>query len=504
MRDTSTLRRLGVLGASLALAVGASALTACSGGGGDLEWIAFGLETSVPDDGTDPSGTTPDTGGPGNTGVVVTTTEPEYSGEGAWLFITSSEVDPGANFSLQVVGFAPDTEVTIELRTSAGITTVLDTLTTDDKGERIAGYVLPKSTPEGDHRIVAIGTDPDGEPIEVGQRLTVDLSKPAIGGFSSSPSVVAVGNTVSVFIDVTDTYGVEKVTITTTAQNGSAATWCSGSATLVSGSDEDGRWRVNCDVPGTAPTTGYLVSATATDYSGNSVSRSSSSAVFSTSNGSDVTPPTISGVTLSTNTASAGDTITIAVRASDITGVDTVRVTVRTPSLSPAGWCDKYAPLYSGRSQDGTWRVSCTVPVGASGGAYAVEVVASDTAGNYSPSGVTRATFDVSGTSDTDPPVISNGSASPSSGSAGTSFTLSVDISDASGVANVYLSVAGGADISCGAASLSSGTSTNGTWTATCSVGGLVAAGSYSIEVNADDVASNFTYSATTVSFTVV
>lgn len=498
MRNLGSLRRLGVITATLVLAAGATALTACSTGAVDLEWTAFGLETSVPDT-TSPDGSTPDSG-PDTTGVVVTTTEPVYSGEGAWLFITSSEVDPGTGFSIQVVGFAPNTEAVIELRTSAG-TTQLDTVTTDDEGGLIESYVLPRSTPEGDHRIVAIGTDPEGGDIEVGQRLTVDLSKPVVAGFSASPSVIAVGNTVSVFVDVTDTYGVETVAITTRTQSGTAVTWCSGQATLVSGSDEDGRWRVNCAVPGTAPKTGFLVTATATDFSGNEATRAATSPVFNTSNGADVTAPTITSVSVSSNAVSTGDTISINVVASDGIGVDAVKVTVRTPGGTPASWCDKYASRSSGTAASGTWTVSCTVASGASGGTYDVQVVANDAANNFTPT-ATLASFDVSGNTDFDGPVVSNASASPSSVSAGGSFTITFDITDASGVDQVFIT-ATGVDVSCGSASLSSGSSTNGTWTASCSVGALVGAGAYSIDVSASDVASNYGNS-TSISFNVV
>lgn len=500
MRKLGSHRRLGVITATLMLAAGTSALTACSGSTVDLDWTAFGLETSLPDTSTtEPGDSTPGTD-PDTTGVVVTTTEPEYSGEGAWLFITSSEVDPGANFSLQVVGFAPDTEATIELRTAVG-TTVFDTVTTDDEGGLIRSYVLPRSTPEGDHRIVAIGTDPNGDDIEVGQRLTVDLGKPVIAGFSASPSVVAVGNTVSVFVNVTDTYGVETVSITTRAQTGTAATWCTGAATLVSGSDENGRWRVNCVVPGTAPKTGFLVTATATDFSENSATTASTSPVFNTANGADVSAPVVTSVNVSSGRVSAGDTITITSTVTDGIGVDAVKVTVRTPGDAPANWCDKYATRSSGTAADGTWQVSCTVPLAASAGVYSVQVVANDAAANFSPSG-TRTTFEVAGITDSDPPSITNGSATPSSVAPGESFTVSVDITDATGVENVYISVTG-VDVSCGPAS-NAGSPTNGTWTTTCTVGALVVSGTYSVEINADDLAGNITFSSTSVPFTVV
>lgn len=498
MRNLGSLRRLGVITATLLLATGAAALTACSGGAADLEWTAFGLETSVPDT-ADTDGSTPDTD-PDTTGVVVTTTEPVYSGEGAWLFITSSEVDPGTGFSIQVVGFAPDTEAVIELRTSVG-TTVLDTVTTDDEGGLIESYVLPRSTPEGDHRIVAVGTDPEGGEIEVSQRLTVDLSDPVVVGFSASPSVIAVGNTVSVFVDVTDTYGVETVTISTRAQSGTAATWCSGQATLVSGSDEDGRWRVNCVVPGSAPKTGFLVTAVATDFSGNQATRAATSPVFNTSNGADVTAPTVTSVSVSSSTVATGESISISVTATDGIGVDAVKVTVRTPGGTPANWCDKYATLGSGTAASGTWTVSCTVPSGASGGTYDVQVVANDAANNFSPT-ATRASFDVSGSTDLDGPVVSNASASPSSVSAGGSFTISFDITDASGVDQVFITV-NGASAVCGSATLASGTATNGTWSASCTVDALASAGSYTIDVSASDVASNYGGS-TSIPFSVV
>ena len=473
------------------LAAGASALTACSSGTVELNWTAFGLETSVPDTTTSTGDSTPDSG-PDTTGVIVTTTEPVYSGEGAWLFITSSEVAPGDGFSIQVVGFAPDTEATIELRTSAG-TTVLDTVTTDDEGGILESYVLPRSTPEGDHRIVAVGTDPEGDEIEVGQRLTVDLTAPVVASFSASPAVVAVGNTVSVFVNVTDTYGVETVSITTRTQSGTAAAWCTGAATLVSGSDTSGRWRANCLVPGTAPKTGYLVSATATDFSGNTATKVSTAPVFNTENGADVTPPTVVSASVSSSTVAPGETITISVRATDGIGVENVRVTVRDPNGIPADWCDKNASLTSGRALDGTWTTTCTVATGATGGYHEVEIVASDAAGNATPSTV-RANFTV--VLDTTGPSITNETATPGSGLAGSVFTVSFTASDSSGVSSATVSSSDSSIISCGSA-----TPSGSTWDTTCTVDALAPAGTYTITISVTDTLGND--SSATVSFEV-
>jgi hypothetical protein len=490
MRNLGSPRRLGVITATLMLAAGASALTACSSGTVELNWTAFGLESSVPDTTASPGDSTPSSG-PDTTGVIVTTTEPVYSGEGAWLFITSSEVAPGDGFSIQVVGFAPNTEATIELRTSVG-TTVLDTVTTDDEGGILESYALPRSTPEGDHRIVAVGTDPEGDEIEVGQRLTVDLTAPVVASFSASPTVVAVGNTVSVFVNVTDTYGVETVSIATRTQSGTTATWCTGSATLVSGSDTSGRWRANCLVPGTAPKTGYLVSATATDYSGNTATKVSTAPVFNTSNGADVTPPTVTSTSVSSSTVSPGDSITISVGATDGIGVENVKVTVRDPNGIPADWCDKYASLSSGSSLNGTWSTSCTVAADAIGGTYEVEIVASDAAGNATPSTV-LAYFTVE--LDTTGPTITNETATPGSGPAGSTFTVSFTASDTSGVASASVGSIDGV-ITCNSASPS-----GSSWDATCTVDALAPGGVYTITISVSDTLGND--SSTTVSFEV-
>lgn len=504
---TSTPRRSTALVGTVLLSVAAVTLVACSGGQ-ELAWTEFGLDGTVATQPVDTSGTSESTLATETTGVVSTTTEPEYSGEGAWLYLSANEVDPGQSYSLQVIGFKPNSDVDISFRSATGSTTRIDTITTDSEGGKIVSYVLPRSTPEGDHRVLASGTQQDGSSVTVGQRLTVDLTKPVIGAITASPATVAAGGTVAISVGITDTYG-NKTARVTALNGGTAVSWCDKTATLVAGSDEQGTWRVSCTVPAGLTTGSFTVKVTATDRSDNATTTTSASAVFSIGaggggGGTDVTPPSIASASASPSSVAPGGTVTLTARVTDLTGVNDVRFIVRTPTLSDAAWCNAYAAMVSGTSKDGTWRLNCTVPNIANAGPYGVEVIASDLVGNYQDSTQQRASFDVTGVSDFDAPAIGTVSASPSATTIDSTVSVSASVTDASGVGSIFILAydSTGTPISCSSPSLTSGVDTDGTWTTSCSVGSVT--GTYTVEVVAIDVLGNSTDGGITrASFTV-
>ncbi len=71
----------------------------------------------------------------------------------------SSEVEPGSDLEIGGVGFAPRTDVDLELRSTPR---PLGTATTDDLGRFTATVTIPSDTDPGPHRVVATGVDPFG------------------------------------------------------------------------------------------------------------------------------------------------------------------------------------------------------------------------------------------------------------------------------------------------------------------------------------------------------
>lgn len=104
-------------------------------------------------------GETPDPGGPAVT-------------------LGSSTVTAGGSVSVSASGFAPDSEVRVELHSDP---IQLATLLADGAGLVEGEVVIPASVEPGEHTVVLIGTDPNGGPLELTAALTVTAAEDPAG-----------------------------------------------------------------------------------------------------------------------------------------------------------------------------------------------------------------------------------------------------------------------------------------------------------------------------------
>ena len=148
----------------------------------------------------------------------------------------------------------------------------------------------------------------------------------------------------------------------------------------------------------------------------------------------------------------------------------------------------------AGTATDGTYTQTCSIPAAVSNGEYQVWIHASDVVGNTR--NAADSTFTVTGgSSDVAAPVVASVTHEPAV-TAGNTITLTWRLTDASGVTfttasiktsnGVWLSGCGGPGVS-----LSSGTATDGTYTQTCTIPDTSPDGTYSVWVEAADVAGN-------------
>jgi hypothetical protein len=235
----------------------------------------------------------------------------------------------------------------------------------------------------------------------------------------------------------------------------------------------------------------------------------------------DSTPPQVDLVTVSPQTASPGQTLTISAHVTDGSGVQAIELqSARTGSTGNTSFCDSYATLASGTATDGTWSITCQVTSNTLNGDYVVTPYAEDIAGNWlntngGPTTNVTGSFTITGGIDPPPPPdILSISATPSSLSPGQSFVVSAHVTSPVGVQQIELQsvLDGSSGVSpfCDSyATLTSGTTLDGVWSINCTVPDPVLSGSYTITPYAEDVTGDWTNtnggptSPTTGSFTV-
>lgn len=90
--------------------------------------------------------------------------------------VASTTVTAGAGLSFTADGFAPDSEVTVELHSDP---VDLGTVTADAAGHVAATVTIPADVPAGDHTLVLSGTGADGEPLELRTPINVTAPEPS-------------------------------------------------------------------------------------------------------------------------------------------------------------------------------------------------------------------------------------------------------------------------------------------------------------------------------------
>ena len=217
----------------------------------------------------------------------------------------------------------------------------------------------------------------------------------------------------------------------------------------------------------------------------------------------DTTPPTILGVSAnpdSVSTCGSSATTQVLVHESDASGVSGVTVYLSGPGgqqLSAA------ASLSEGASaKNGTWAAGITLPAYAQQGEWKIAILSSDSAGNsayisaaqLAGAGYTSA-VQQSCAGDTTPPAITSVALNPesvdtSTGSREVAVTVQAT-DDLSGVAAIEATLGSGGRCHSAAASLTSGSNRDGTWTATIDLPRWSRQGTWALSLTAVDKVGN-------------
>ena len=213
------------------------------------------------------------------------------------------------------------------------------------------------------------------------------------------------------------------------------------------------------------------------------------------------TGPEITSVTASPSTVSPGQILTISIDVNDPSGINYVGFSFSRDGVQ-RDFCGQSTQLTSGTSTNGTWTYECTVPTLVLNGSYEITPFARDMLGSYTNTNggtldSTRGSVSVSGGyDDVTGPEITSVTASPSTVSPGQILTISIDVNDPSGINYVGFSFSrdGVQRDFCGQSTqLTSGTSTNGTWTYECTVPANTVIGEYVVTPYAKDNLGNYT-----------
>lgn len=89
--------------------------------------------------------------------------------------VATTTISAGGAVSFEATGFAPDSEVTVELRSDP---VTLGTVLADAAGNVAGTMTIPADTPAGEHTLVLSGTGADGAPLQVETAVTVTEPAP--------------------------------------------------------------------------------------------------------------------------------------------------------------------------------------------------------------------------------------------------------------------------------------------------------------------------------------
>jgi hypothetical protein len=290
---------------------------------------------------------------------------------------------------------------------------------------------------------------------------SVETDPPVFSNLSVSPSTVDVSSssqTVTLTLDVTDASGVNiPGTIPNIAKLGSSNINANLAWQRTSGDNKNGSYSATVIVPTTASPGGYYLSSFYwSDIWGNSAISSTPSDGGASNNGltvinsvTETDPPVFSNLSVSPSTvdvSSSSQTVTLTLDVTDASGVN---IPGTIPNIAKLGSSNINANLAwqrtSGDNKNGSYSATVIVPTTASPGGYylssfywsdiwgnsAISSTPSD--GGASNNGLTV----INSVTETDPPVFSNLSVSPSTvdvSSSSQTVTLTLDVTDASGV----------------------------------------------------------------------
>jgi hypothetical protein len=333
-----------------------------------------------------------------------------------------------------------------------------------------------------------------------------DETGPTIASVTATPSYVSPGDTLTISIVASDAAGVKSVGFYF-MRNNVQRDFCGQQTTMTAGTSTDGTWSFVCTVPLETLTGVYEVIPFAQDVLGsytntNGGTLNDASGTINVSGGTDdSTGPLISSLSANPDTVSPGDTFTISIEVSDPSGVESVGFYFMRNNVQ-RDFCGQQTTMTAGTSTDGTWSFVCTVPTLVINGVYEVTPYAHDSVGSYT--NTNGGTLDdtrgfitvIGGSDDSTGPLISSLSANPDTVSPGNTFTISIEVSDPSGVESVgfYFMRNNVQRDFCGQqTTMTAGTSTDGTWSFVCTVPFETVIGTYEITPYARDSLGNYT-----------
>ena len=216
----------------------------------------------------------------------------------------------------------------------------------------------------------------------------VDLEAPQILSVTVAPDPVTPGQDVTISATVTDNVGVDSVAFLV-GRNGTPSGFCTGNATLTSGTATLGVWELTCTAPALLNAGTYQAGTAAVDARLNATATAEDSpenvrGLFEVSGETnDMDAPVIDSVTTTPASASPGAPVTISAHITDVTGVANVGFVVRKDMTDTMDWCAEGATLVSGTPTDGTWELTCVVGASAQGGSYRVNTAAAVVLNNF-------------------------------------------------------------------------------------------------------------------------
>ena len=292
--------------------------------------------------------------------------------------------------------------------------------------------------------------------------VAADSTPPIFSGFTSNVSFVSIGNSsenITLSITLEDNPSgikLDELPTPKLKKTGSIDIEANSAWTLTSGDKNNGTYTAVITVPTTAsPGDYYLFGGTWKDTRGNLVTTETNElgGMFNSGvtvfNSVETDPPVFSNLSVSPSTvdvSSSSQTVTLTLDVTDASGVNIPGVK---PFIGKAASSNINADTFwirtSGDNKNGSYSATVTVPTTASPGGYYLTsfywsdiwgnsaISSTPSAGGASNNGLTV----INSVAETNPPVFSNLSVSPSTvdvSSSSQTVTLTLDVTDASGV----------------------------------------------------------------------
>ena len=348
-----------------------------------------------------------------------------------------------------------------------------------------------------------------------------DTIPPSIVGLSLYPAEVDTTSeprTVTAEVDETDNLsGVAAVQVNLAG----GGEWLTAPAHLVSGSDLDGVWSASITLPEGSPEGTYALSVSTYDQAGNPRTYQATElsalglpdSVIQTGrvDQAEYSPPELLGLTATPTTLSTcngPESTAVAVDAASSVGVASVRLILTGPDsqriTARAAFDEEGGTLF-----DGLWKAAISLPQYAAQGEWHISAVVTDSSGRESDFSSAKlealglpSTIQQTCPGDTTPPAVAEVGLSPTevnTEGAAQTVTVTVHATDnLSGVASVGASLSSGSRVVAGAATLQSGTPTDGTWTVALKLPRYSPQGVWGLSLRLADKVGNTTSLSTT------